>query len=911
MTVITATIRLARELRRDHDRGQEEAGRASWPTAQIMPLSAWLAETWQNGLFADHPATADVAANRLLRPVEERLIWEDIIRSMAEGSLLDVPSTAEAAARSWERLCSWAIPLDDELWNESLDARTFLDWARAFRERCQRNGWISSAELPASVADLIGQGTAPVPGEVEFAGFLELSPVQQRLIEALRGRGVNVREHARNGEAGDAVRVGFADAGREIRAAAEWARRCLESDPDARDPAYRIGIVVPGLSQQREEIERVFGEVMHPRNRLRPDLDPVRCFNISLGRPLDEYPVIQTAFLFLGIDPEELSVDHAGRVLRSPFLPGAAEEMTSRALLDADLRADGVPDVSLSDVIGLARKRKGTGAGSGGCPILVTRLGTWSETHETLKNLRLPSDWAPALSAFLHAIGWPGDRTLDSIEYQTLDVWRELLSDLSNLDDVFGRVPLHQAVDALRNLASARLFQPESAPAPLQILGVFESAGLRFDRLWLMGLHDGAWPADPAPDPFIPVRLQRRFGLPGSSPDRVLEFTRMLTGRLLSSAPSVVVSYPEREEDADLAVSPLVRMLPETSATGLGIPPPPGDEDGFHDDGEGIPGASALEVLDDHYGPASGDLALRGGTFLFKLQAACPFKAFAELRLGARALEEPEPGLNALDRGRLLHRVLELIWGRLKSHGHLLAATEEGLADLVRGHVEPEVRRILGGRLGRNPRLAEIEQARLVRIIGEWMDLERKRKPFMVVDQEEIRSVEVGGIEVNIRVDRVDRLEDGKLVILDYKSGECGPADWAGARPDEPQLPIYAVTAEAEVAGVLFARLRTGDLGFRGLAESRDIAPGIRVPESQPPIAQTIGDWRAVLDDLGRGFREGRAHVDPKDPAKTCRYCELPALCRIGQGTVELYGPEEAEQPQVLDEQEEAENDRG
>lgn len=893
MTVLTATIRLARELRRDHDQVQEAVGGASWPTAQIMPLSAWLAETWQNGLFSDHPATADLAALRLLRPAEERLIWDDVIRFMAEGSLLDVPSTAEAAARSWERLCSWAIPLDAEAWNESEDARTFLGWVRTFQARCQRNGWISSAELPAAVADLIARGAGPVPEEVEFAGFLEFSPVQQRLIDTLERRGVKVRKRTQTNEAGDAACVGFADAGREIRAAAEWARRCLESDPEARDPAFRIGIIVPDLKKLRDEIERVFGEVFHPRNRLRPDRDPMRCFNISLGRPLDEYPVIQTAFLFLGFDPEVLSVDHAGRVLRSPFLPGVSEEMTSRALLDADLRAGGAPDVSLSDVIRLAQKKRGSGGGGGGCPGLVTLLETWLEKYGTLQASRLPSDWAPALSAFLRDIGWPGDRTLDSIEYQTLEVWRELLSDLANLDDVFGRITLHEAVDVLKNLASARQFQPESAPAPVQILGVFESSGLRFDRLWLMGLHDGAWPADPVPDPFIPVRLQRRYGLPGSSPNRQLEFTRMLTSCLLSSAPSVVVSYPERQEDADLAVSPLVRMLPETSAAGLGIPPSPSVGEGFRGDEEETPGASALEVLDDHYGPACDDVALRGGTFLFKLQAACPFKAFAELRLGARALEEPEPGLNALDRGRLLHRVLERVWGRLKSHGHLLTVTEEGLVDLVRGHVEPEVRRILGGRLARNPRLAEIEQARLVRIIGEWMGLERQRKPFMVVDQEEMRSVEVGGIEVKIRVDRVDRLEDGKLVILDYKSGECGPADWAGARPDEPQLPIYAVTAEAKVAGVLFARLRTGVLGFRGLAESPDIAPGVRVPERQPPIAQIVSDWRTVLDELGRGFREGRAHVDPKDPARTCRYCDLPSLCRISQGMEEVEETED------------------
>ncbi|MXX03522.1 MAG: hypothetical protein F4Z49_07145 [Gemmatimonadetes bacterium] len=70
MTLLTATIRLARELRRDHDQFQEAAGRPSWPTAQILPLSAWLAETWKNGLFSDHPATADLAALRLLGPAE-------------------------------------------------------------------------------------------------------------------------------------------------------------------------------------------------------------------------------------------------------------------------------------------------------------------------------------------------------------------------------------------------------------------------------------------------------------------------------------------------------------------------------------------------------------------------------------------------------------------------------------------------------------------------------------------------------------------------------------------------------------------------------------------------------------------------------------------------------------------------
>ena len=158
-----------------------------------------------------------------------------------------------------------------------------------------------------------------------------------------------------------------------------------------------------------------------------------------------------------------------------------------------------------------------------------------------------------------------------------------------------------------------------------------------------------------------------------------------------------------------------------------------------------------------------------------------------------------------------------------------------------------------------------------------------KRRPFTVLEQEENRRVTVGGIDLRIRSDRVDCLEDGGLVILDYKTGECSPSDWDGPRPDEPQLPIYAVTADSLVVGVFFGRLKTGHVGFRGLAHSEGIVPDVKVSATQAPLGDTIRDWRDVLDRLGKDFRAGRAAVDPKDRHLTCRYCALPTLCRISQ----------------------------
>jgi probable DNA repair protein len=869
MLLITATTRLSRELRGEYDRVQAAAGLQSWPTARILPFSAWLSELWTDSLYSGHAE----ATRRLLRPAEERAIWEDIVRSRSENLLLEVPATAESALASWDLLCAWRLPPDAAEWGDSADSEAFHLWAQQFRRRCRENGWLSRAELPTLVADLIERRAITVPEQVEIAGFLEPTPVQGRVFDSLAGRGTQVHERRLPDAAGKAVRVGLVDGTREIRAAAEWARRILESDPDAGAPEFRIGVIVPDLSRCRGQIERIFGEEFHPRTRLRPDLDPQRLFNISLGLPVSESAVIQAAFLVLGTDPREIPIEIAGRLLRSPFIDGSEEEFTCRALLDSALRSLKEPEVSLADIVQVAGRRDAPYR----CPRLVSRLRSWMERYKELGGSRMPSDWAPALSRFLEAVGWPGDRGLDSTEYQTLEVWNELLSELAGLDSVTGRIPPGTAVGILRRLASSRPFQPESEPAPVQILGVFEASGLRFDRLWILGMHDNAWPAAPVPDPFLPFRLQRRFNLPRSSPDRELEFARALTARLLSSAPTVVVSYPEREGDSDLRVSPLVGVLPEVSSGDLGLL----SEARYV---ERLQRSSRMETLEDHNGPPCGDAALKGGTSLFKLQAACPFKAFAELRLDAGALDQPEPGLSALDRGRLIHRILERIWQRLESHQGLLSTPEDRLADIVRTIVGAEIQNLSAGRGAlRRPRFAAIEQARLECVIGDWLLLEKKRRPFAMLEQEERRRVRVGGIDLDIRADRVDRLEDGERVILDYKTGECSPSDWEGPRPDDPQLPIYAVTADFPVAGVFFGRLKTGKVGFQGLARSGGIVPGVKVPGSQPPLGDTIGGWRDVLDRLGGDFRAGRAAVDPKDRGTTCRYCALPTLCRIGQ----------------------------
>jgi hypothetical protein len=101
--------------------------------------------------------------------------------------------------------------------------------------------------------------------------------------------------------------------------------------------------------------------------------------------------------------------------------------------------------------------------------------------------------------------------------------------------------------------------------------------------------------------------------------------------------------------------------------------------------------------------------------------------------------------------------------------------------------------------------------------------------------------------------------------------------------------------AEA-VAALAFARLRAGETGFKGLAQSEGVAPGVAVFD-RSQYAREIESWEAMgaqwrtnLAELAQDFRSGRAEVDPKRYPDTCRCCSLPALCRINDRTPDESG---------------------
>lgn len=301
-----------------------------------------------------------------------------------------------------------------------------------------------------------------------------------------------------------------------------------------------------------------------------------------------------------------------------------------------------------------------------------------------------------------------------------------------------------------------------------------------------------------------------------------------------------------------------------------------------------IHAAASLETAHDWLAPPFAPGRAVGGTAVIADQSACPFRAYARHRLAASRPEHPAFSLDPADRGLLVHAALEALWGELKTQERLLALDEATCGEVI----ARATRTALDWLQRRRPftlgaRLRALEQQRLEALLREWLEIERGRAPFTVAGVETRRPLRIGDIELEARVDRVDVLENGARLVIDYKTGAPKVADWFGARPKAPQLPLYSLYGlNGACGGVAYARVKRGECAFHGLARADSGTHGIvalaesRFAQEYPSWPALEQSWRAAFVRLAEEFRQGVASASPRDD-EDCRDCEQKPLCRI------------------------------
>ena len=247
-TVVTGSHRLARVLQREYNAIRQDRGDAAWQAPSVLPWQGWMSALWEDCQFdVDNPPV-------LLDPWQERVLWHRVVLESEESSeLLQVGGAAAAAQEARALAAEWRldVSLVETAGNE--DSRVFARWARRFQTQCEADGLLDGARLPDFLRGVMSR--LRIPARVVVAGFDEFTPQQRDFVEACRVAGCALENATQDtgSQEENAVRVAFADPGREIEAAARWARTLLAREPDA-----RIGVVIPDLAACAREVARAF-----------------------------------------------------------------------------------------------------------------------------------------------------------------------------------------------------------------------------------------------------------------------------------------------------------------------------------------------------------------------------------------------------------------------------------------------------------------------------------------------------------------------------------------------------------------------------------------------------------------------------------------------------------------------------
>ena len=859
--VLTPNTRLQNRFTHSYSLAQTEKNIQTWCSPDVFALKDWLDETWLD--LQDK--TYKQAANTILADTHQlHALWSEIISvDTSHINMITPDSLATPAMEAFRILQLWGINDFSNLAADTAESERYQHWHSRMKVELAQRHWGTVESCIGIITQAVLDKVIDTPKRIILFSFDEIPPLYQSLFDAFVKTGVDLQKSDSEIKHEDLCKISTRECEDQYLLAAQWAKAALEENKNT-----TIAIVCPELTKVRDKVKDALTKVFEPQASLPGSPRYTLPFNFSAGVPLSDIPLIKDGLSFLSLGDRLAAHSNISTLLRSPYIAFSDKEQFTRAKFDLDLKAKHSATLCLDNIIQMT-----------GCPThLSEAIGKFLLHTSNTAYQQKPSQWAFHFGKSLELLGWPGDRNLDSEEFQALTHWHSQLDQLTMLDAVYTKCSRGKALGLLRQCVSQTVFQPQTADSPIQVLGILEAAGLHFDRMWVTDLNDDIWPQTPQPNPFIPLITQKAHNMPHASSERELDFSKRILDRLRAGAKQLVMSYAERDGDRELRCSALIKDVTTVEKDDLSL-------SSYYDYTRilfrAIP---ALNILDDNKAISDNNL-IRGGTGILSAQAICPFRAFAKYRLHASELPQINLGLSHIERGDLVHHVLEFIWKKLQAQEALLALETHEEEMLINDGIDYAFFWIKGNRTDIGERLLKLERKRLQTVITQWLALEKNRSAFKVEHCEKSVSASIGGLPIKIRRDRVDNV-NGRLFHIDYKTGRTSLTNWGGDRPDSPQVPLYAVIDDDnDCVGAAFGQIRKGETLIKGIAETEGIASGVITADNAkkvglPPSWKEIkAHWLERLEALAEEFMGGVADVSPKSKT-ACQNCQLSVLCR-------------------------------
>ncbi|WP_066479563.1 MULTISPECIES: double-strand break repair protein AddB [unclassified Sphingomonas] len=378
----------------------------------------------------------------------------------------------------------------------------------------------------------------------------------------------------------------------------------------------------------------------------------------------------------------------------------------------------------------------------------------------------------------------------------------------------------------LRTLMDEIAIRPPQGGHPrLAIYGLLEARLQTADLMVLGGLNEGVWPGLPAPDPWLAPRIRSELGLPGLE-RRIGLSAHDLAGAM--GARDVLMTRAERDASAPTIASRFWLRLQALAGEQLHAADDLARWCADIDD----PREHAPSAQPAPRPPVTARPRIISVTEVDRLKAD-PFAFYARRMLKLTPLDPVDADASAAWRGTAIHAVFER-WAR-EDRDRPERLADHALALMRDDRTHPLMRALW------QPRLMEAVDW----IASQLVELRAGGRQLIDVERE--GRIEIAGVTLKGKYDRIDRNADGTLAIVDYKSGQP-PSTRAVREGFSLQLGLLGLIAE-----------RGGFEGIQGTATAFEY-------------------WSLARNRQG-GFGFVASPVDPKrkDPIPANRFVEIAA----------------------------------
>lgn len=767
-----------------------------------------------------------------------------------------------------------------------LPSTPLVEWRRKisklFKEQLHEDNVFHPSELPLYVEMAIADGIVTCPASISIAGFESPAPIETDLFKLLGSKSnieyndISEKKHGRI----EAITLPSQE--QEV---IYLAHRLIE---DARVlPLHRIGVVVPNLSSYSNMIERCLKELTGGSPP-----EGSSWFNITLGTLLSASPLIMAALLPLRFategEPRELFLS----LILSPYYGcwQKSRHVCSRADIVWREHAN---ESGIDNLLNSLKKNS---------PDILEKI-LCEEVKNLLKFFRLnflerkkAGHWIDEMEGLWSSLGFP----VISDEKDTIDSMhlREIIDDMSRR---LGNVEMdgHEFLSWVVHVTSGRVTQTgASEDAGIQIMGLIESRGLDFDKLYVLGLDDRSLPQPVRPLPLLDI--SERNLVPGGTPESQYEFGLRAFSNLISLAPSVTLMRAEQKDSKPLSPSP---FWPESeSKSCLDIWSDPGPAwvrahwlrsayEGFQvaADGGDLKIAGIKKADDSLFDETV--IPHRMSVSSIETAIICPFRFFVADILQIKPLEDMKSVVSPVERGTRIHRALAAFTREVRRNDLHLEQDEQKIFKLLSQCVDEALRDVAD-----LPQWT-IEQRLLLSedlppgILVSWLDAEKKHHQDgwkCIAEEAGFKGLQCKGWSFPLegRIDRIDHHEKAGLIGWDYKTGNHPKQKDVLERFTAPQLPVY----------LLALRMGKVPVANKYVNHEEHISAGyvhLKTPAKVKMIQIRgiegfLDKWIEVIADLEEILQKGNFRSNPypvskvEDRESACENCPCLTLCERG-----------------------------